>query len=99
MQSTGEVACFGVHPTEAFLKAMIAAGFKLPQKNILISIGPTEQKQEFLQYARMLVDMGYQLYATKNTHEALVADGGLKTCILVYKPAVKREPNASTLLK
>merc|ERR1719203_2440943 len=35
MQSTGEVACFGVHPTEAFLKAMIAAGFKLPQKNIL----------------------------------------------------------------
>merc|ERR1712161_95794 len=46
MQSTGEVACFGVHHSEAFLKAMIATGFKIPEKNILVSIGPTAQKQE-----------------------------------------------------
>merc|ERR1719288_82475 len=48
MQSTGEVACFGVHQYEAFLKAMIATGFKLPKKtmNILISIGPQSQKRE-----------------------------------------------------
>merc|ERR1711990_478536 len=44
MQSTGEVACFGKNQHEAFLKAMIAAGFKLPTKNILISIGPLAQK-------------------------------------------------------
>merc|ERR1712241_973807 len=37
MQSTGEVACFGVNQYEAFLKAMIATGFKLPAKNILLS--------------------------------------------------------------
>merc|ERR1719436_900975 len=73
MQSTGEVACFGVHQYEAFLKAMMAAGFKLPTKNILVCIGPSNQKTEFLQYAQMLVDMGFQLYATKNTHEAFTS--------------------------
>merc|ERR1712061_656945 len=49
MQSTGEVACFGVNMYEAFLKAMIATGFKLPAKNILVSIGPSQQKTEFVQ--------------------------------------------------
>jgi len=99
MQSTGEVACFGVHHSEAFLKAMISTGFKIPEKNILVSIGPTQQKQEFLQYARLLLDMGFQLYATKNTHDVLVSQGGISNCIMVYKPTVRREPNVSTMLR
>merc|ERR1719230_2067849 len=65
MQSTGEVACIGNNQYEAFLKAMVAAGFKIPTKNILICIGPSAQKLEFLQYASMLHDMGFQLFATK----------------------------------
>jgi len=99
MQSTGEVACFGVNQYEAFLKAMIAAGFKLPAKTILLCIGPAQQKIEFLQYAWMLVNMGYQIYATKNTAEMLKMQAGMESCILVYKPFVKREPNSLTLLK
>merc|ERR1712113_112807 len=99
MQSTGEVACFGLHQYEAFLKAMIAAGFKLPTKSILLCIGPSQQKTEFLQYARLLVDMGFQLYATKNSYEVLVSQGGVKNCIMVYKPTVRREPNLKTLLR
>jgi len=43
--------------------------------------------------------MGYQLFATKNTHDSLVSQGGIKNCIMVYKPTVKREPNVSTLLR
>ncbi|WAR14414.1 PYR1-like protein [Mya arenaria] len=39
MASTGEVACFGEDRYEAYLKAQMATGFKIPQKNILISIG------------------------------------------------------------
>lgn len=39
MSSTGEVACFGHHPFTAYLKALMSSGFKLPQKNILLSIG------------------------------------------------------------
>merc|ERR1712151_1018510 len=97
MQSTGEVACFGVNKYEAFLKGMIAAGFRLPAKNIFVSIGSAEKKDEFVQYARLLVDMGYQLYATKNTHTAL-SDAGLRGCIQTFMPRVKREPNVVTLL-
>jgi len=98
MQSTGEVACFGVNQYEAFLKAMISAGFKLPTKNILVSIGPSQQKLEFVQYASMLIDMGYQLFATKSTAEVLRSHGGLEV-VVVHKPLVKREPNAITMLK
>merc|ERR1712060_445633 len=99
MQSTGEVACFGVNQYEAFLKAMISAGFKLPQKNILISIGCSQQKMEFVQYARMLVDMGYQLYATRTTAEILKAHDGFGSLVQVHKPFVKREPNVSSMLE
>jgi len=98
MQSTGEVACFGVNQYEAFLKAMIAAGFKLPTKNILLCIGPQQQKMEFVQYARMLLEIGFQLYATKNTCEHL-KEHGVDACIMVYKPLTKREPNIQTLLQ
>merc|ERR1712190_643964 len=97
MQSTGEVACFGVNQYDAFLKAMLAAGFKLPAKNILVSVGPESQKREIVQYAKMFVDMGFSLYATKNTHEALKL-GGVESK-MVFKPLVKREPNVSTLLR
>jgi len=99
MQSTGEVACFGVNQYDAFLKAMIAAGFKLPTKTVLLCIGPAQQKIEFVQYARMLVNMGFQVYATKNTAEALKMQGDMDSVVVVYKPFVKREPNALSLLR
>jgi carbamoyl-phosphate synthase small subunit len=99
MQSTGEVACFGRNQYDAFLKAMIAAGFKLPQKNILISIGPQAQKVEFLQCAKLLREMGFQLFATKGTMEVLKADEKLCDCTMLYKASLKREPNVITLLQ
>merc|ERR1711920_691017 len=98
MQSTGEVACFGVNKYEAFLKAMIATGFKLPAKNVLVSIGPQQQKLEFMQIADLFVAMGFQLYATKSTHEALKTHG-IESCVLTFKARVKREPNVLTLLQ
>jgi predicted RNA binding protein YcfA (HicA-like mRNA interferase family) len=100
MQSTGEVACIGNNQYEAFLKAMVAAGFKIPTKNVLITIGPINQKIEFATSgaAKMLQDMGFQLFATKGTHEFLKNHGAFDACTLVYKPLVRREPNALTLL-
>ncbi|RYY81600.1 hypothetical protein EON63_15110 [archaeon] len=42
MSSTGEVACFGRDVQEAFLQALLASNFKLPEKRadkyVLISI-------------------------------------------------------------
>jgi carbamoyl-phosphate synthase small subunit len=99
MQSTGEVATFGVNQYEAFLKGMIAAGFKLPTKNVLVSIGPKAQKVEFVSFARLFVDMGFQLYATKGTYDVLKSEAGLENTLMLYKPSVKREPNAVTMLQ
>lgn len=39
MASTGEVACFGENRYEAYLKAMMSTGFRIPEKSILLSIG------------------------------------------------------------
>ena len=48
MASTGEVASFGHNKYEAYLKSLISTGFKLPKKNILLSIGSYKEKQELL---------------------------------------------------
>lgn len=95
MQSTGEIACFGVNIYEAFLKGMIAAGFKIPAKNILVSIGKDAHKQEFADSVKKLISMGFQVYATKGTYEALQSS----EVQLLHKPSTKKEPNAISMLR
>ncbi|CAL1141702.1 unnamed protein product [Cladocopium goreaui] len=99
MSSTGEVACFGVNVHEAFLKGMLAANFKLPKKNIVISLGPNSAKHEFVSTgaAKQLEEMGFSLFATKSTSDYLSKHG--VSCSLVYKPTIKKEPNVLTLLQ
>ncbi|EGG23846.1 dihydroorotase [Cavenderia fasciculata] len=67
MASTGEVACFGNTREEAYIKGLISTGFRVPEKNVLLSIGSFKEKQEFLSSARKLVDQGYVLFGTKGT--------------------------------
>ena len=67
MASTGEVGCLGDDFEEAFLKALLSVGFRLPVRNVLLSTGPIEGKAAFLESARMLRDMGVNLYATHGT--------------------------------
>ena len=64
MMSTGEVACFGVDRFEAYLKALISTGYRLPKKNILLSIGSYKAKQELLGAIGTLKELGYELYAS-----------------------------------
>ncbi|KAI8903733.1 hypothetical protein EDD86DRAFT_214113 [Gorgonomyces haynaldii] len=71
MASTGEVACFGQTKYEAYLKALIATGFTLPKKNILISIGSFKEKLEFLPSVQKLHQLGYALFATAGTADYL----------------------------
>jgi len=49
------------------LKGFIATGFKIPKKNILVSIGKEEDKFEFVETAKKLIKLGYNLYATEGT--------------------------------
>ena len=61
MSSTGEVACFGENLEEAFMKSMISTGFRIPKKNIFLSIGNTEDKAIFASYAKKLIQQGFVL--------------------------------------
>lgn len=71
MASTGEVACLGDDLNEALLKAMLAAGYRLPEKSILLSLGGEKNKQKFLEAARMLEKNGIKIYATEGTSRFL----------------------------
>jgi carbamoyl-phosphate synthase/aspartate carbamoyltransferase len=67
MASTGEVACFGKDKYEAYLKALIATGFQVPEKNILLSIGSYKEKVELLPSVEKLHQMGFKIFATPGT--------------------------------
>jgi len=96
MASTGEVACFGNNLQEAFLKAQIAVGFRLPRKNVLISTGTLESKLAFLPSVKKLVKMGFKIFATTGTSKFL-AENGIKNT-LAYFPLEKKKPNVSDLI-
>jgi carbamoyl-phosphate synthase (ammonia) len=70
MASTGEVACFGKNHHEAFLKALISSNFKLPEKNILLSMQDSFT-EDFVHAAYKMHELGYNLYTTEKTHEFL----------------------------
>ena len=71
MASTGEVACFGRTKYEAYTKALISTGVKLPRKNILLSIGSFKDKIEMLPSVKKLHELGYNLFATAGTADYL----------------------------
>ncbi|KAL2885111.1 Protein pyrABCN [Ceratocystis lukuohia] len=75
MASTGEVACFGADKYEAYLKALISTGYKIPEKNILLSIGSYKDKQEMLPSIQKLQKLGYNLFATSGTADFLQSHG------------------------
>lgn len=67
MSSTGEVGCLGDDFDEALLNALIATGYRLPEKNILISSGGVKSKVDMLDAGKMLVENGYNIFATAGT--------------------------------
>jgi len=67
MVSTGEVACFGENVYEAYLKALLSTGFRLPKKNILLSVGSYKDKVQLLESVKILESLGFQLYASRGT--------------------------------
>ena len=67
MSSTGEVGCLGDDLHEALLNALIATGYRLPKKAVLISSGGAKGKVQLLEPARELTKKGYDIYATGGT--------------------------------
>ncbi len=96
MASTGEVACFGDSYAEALVKSMLAAGFRLPKKNILVSLGKEENKVKLLSAMQVLHDMKFALFATDQTADFLREHG--IPCEKVHKISSGKSPCVSELI-
>ncbi len=97
MSSTGEVACFGETAEEAYLKSLISTGFSLREKTALVTVGGNELKMRFAESVWRLKNLGFSLYATKNTHLFLKSKG-VQTK-LVSKVYEGKRPNVIDIIK
>ena len=97
MASTGEVGCIGNDTSCALLKAMLSVGHRIPNKNILLSTGSTKQKAEMLDAAKMLVEHGYQLYATGGTYKFL-CDNDIPSIEVFWPSDEGKTPQALDML-
>jgi carbamoyl-phosphate synthase large subunit len=77
MLSTGEVACLGENFADAFSKALQSAEFRIPPRGgaVLITVGGEEMKRRVTPLAKAFEEMGFQIYATEHTADALKAAG------------------------
>ena len=97
MSSTGEVGCLGDDTNTALLKSMLSVGHRIPKNNILLSTGGAKQKVAMLDAAKMLIDHGYNLYATGGTSKFLTENGIQNTHVL-WPSEEGDEPKALDLL-
>ncbi len=75
MKSTGE--CLGIAKTfdEALYKAFLGAGIKLPKhKNMIITVRD-EDKEKAVEIGRRFERIGYRIFATRGTAQAMKAAG------------------------
>jgi len=82
---------------EAFLKALLSAGFVLPRKNILLSTGPFDSKARFLPVSKRLQDRGFRLYATRVTADFMQYHD-IRAEVLRW-PLESRKPNIITYIE
>jgi len=96
MVSTGEVACFGETFDDAFIKALIASGIKIPQKGdpILITVGG--DKNPVLPIAKKLQNEGFSIFATEHTANTLKENK--INCEILHKISEKKQPNIKDYL-
>ncbi|MFO8000768.1 MAG: carbamoyl-phosphate synthase (glutamine-hydrolyzing) large subunit [Marinilabilia sp.] len=92
MASTGEVGCIGDNYYDAVLQSMLAVGYTIPKKNVLLSSGPLRSKVEMLQSAQMLIEKGYNIYATAGTHKFL-KENGIESTWLHWPDEPDQKPN------
>jgi carbamoyl-phosphate synthase large subunit len=97
MTSTGEVGCLGRGVRDAFLKALLSTGLTIPEKKILLSTGPLENKVDFVESARKLLAMGYTLAASGGTARFL-QNNGIPAEALAW-PLENKTPNIADALR
>ena len=90
MSSTGEVGCIGDDFDEALLNAMIAVGYSVPKKNVMLSSGAAKSKADLLEPSAVLQKKGYNIFATSGTAKFL-NENGIKATPVMWPD---EDPNA-----
>ncbi len=95
MSSTGEVACLGQNFAEAFPTALEASGFEIPAKgtSVLITVGGKELKRKIAPLAKTLRKIGFRIFATEHTAEAMRSVGIDDVTVLHKVREIERKPN------
>jgi carbamoyl-phosphate synthase large subunit len=96
MRSTGEVMGVADNFGEAFAKAQLAAGLKLPRSGTVFFSVNDRDKTHLVAIARQYIDLGFALVATEGTANILEAAG--MTVERVFKVKEGR-PNVVDLIK
>jgi carbamoyl-phosphate synthase large subunit len=95
MKSTGE--CLGISRVfhEALYKAFLGAGVNLPKHKKMIMTVKDSDKEEAVETGRRFAALGYEIYATRGTAEALQKGGVPAT---VIRKIEQESPNILDLL-
>jgi carbamoyl-phosphate synthase large subunit len=96
MKSTGEVMGVGKTFGEAFVKSQLGAGVRLPKSGRVFLTVKNSDKPRAINIAKNLIQMGFDLVATKGTAAAIAAAG--IPCASVNKVAEGR-PHVVDMLK
>lgn len=97
MASTGEVGCLGEDFHEAVLQAMLAVGYAVPERGVLLSTGEPRSKLELLAACRLLQTRGLPLFATRGTAAFLAGHGVAAEA--VHWPDEAGRPNSLDVIR
>jgi carbamoyl-phosphate synthase large subunit len=96
MKSTGEVMGVGKTFGEAFVKSQLAAGVRLPESGTVFISVKNEDKARAVEVGRGLIDLGFELVATRGTAAALTQAG---LAVKVVNKVAEGRPNIVDMLK
>ena len=96
MKSTGEVMGVGATFAEAFGKASLGAGEALPEKGTAFISVREVDKSAAIEVARMLIERGFNLVATRGTAK-VIADAGLD--VKVVNKVLEGRPHIVDMIK
>lgn len=101
MSSTGEVACLGQNFADAFPTALEASGFEIPAigSSVLVTVGGKELKRKIAPLARDLRKIGFKIFATEHTAEALRGAGVGDVTVLHKVRETDQKPNIADYIQ
>ncbi|MDE2145994.1 MAG: carbamoyl-phosphate synthase large subunit [Burkholderiales bacterium] len=96
MRSTGEVMGVGLTFGEAMLKSQLGAGSRLPERGTVVITVKNGDKARAVKVAGDLVDLGFQVVATKGT-AAAIAEAGI--AVRVVNKVKDGRPHIADMVK